>query len=79
METLQKLKYRLIDKIMLSRNEQLLDALDKILSSGEQEEKIQLTSEQIEMLIMSEDDIKNNRLNFRRKLSDFNPFRVRNP
>jgi hypothetical protein len=62
MENLQRLKNKVIDRIMLSENSQLLEAIDKILSSIEDQEKINLSSEQIEMLMMSESDIENNRL-----------------
>ncbi len=47
---------------MISENSQLLATIEKILTSTEVEEKVNLTSEQIEMLMMSESDIENNRL-----------------
>ena len=62
MGNLQKLKNKVIDRVMVSENSQLLEAIEKILRSTEVEEKISLTSEQIEMLMMSESDIENNRL-----------------
>lgn len=62
MENLQKLRNKVIDRVMVSENSQLLEAIEKILISTEAEERINLTSEQIEMLMMSEDDILNNRL-----------------
>ena len=62
MGTLQNLKTRLIDRIMLSENEQLLNAIENLLSTTQNEKKISLSSEQIEMLLMSEEDIKQNRI-----------------
>ena len=62
MTTLDKLKNRLIDRIMLSRNEQLLDALEKLFNSTQDEDERELNSEQIEMLELSEIDINNNHL-----------------
>ncbi len=62
MDTIQKLKSRLIDRIMVSENEQLLNAIEVLFSATQEKEEINLTSEQIEMLQMSEVDIKENRL-----------------
>ena len=62
MENIQKLKNKVIDRVMITENSQLLEAIEKILASTEVEEKINLTSEQIEMLMMSESDIDNNRV-----------------
>lgn len=62
MENLQKLRNKIIDRVMISSNSQLLEAIEKILSATEGEEEIALSSEQIEMLLMSESDIENNRL-----------------
>ncbi len=62
MKTLEKIKTRLIDRIMLTENEKLLSAIEEILSATQDEEKMNLTSEQIEMLMMSEKDIENNNL-----------------
>lgn len=62
MKTLEEIKTRLIDRIMLSENEKLLTAIEDILSATQNQEKMNLTSEQIEMLMMSEKDIENNNL-----------------
>lgn len=64
MATIDTIKNRLIDRIIATRNEKLLDAIDKLLSSTQKEENeiIKLSSEQIEMLMMGEEDIKNNDL-----------------
>ena len=58
MKTIDKLKSRLIDRIMISENEQLLNAIDEIFSSTQAEDEYRLDSHQIEMLLLSEDDIK---------------------
>lgn len=62
MKTIQKLKSRLIDQIMVSENEQLLNAIEGLLRATQEKEEINLTSDQIEMLQMSEVDINENRL-----------------
>ena len=59
MTTLDSIKNRLINKILAARNEQLLEAIENIFVSTQKEEVISLSSEQIEMLMMSEQDIKN--------------------
>ena len=56
--SLQNIKNRLIDRIQASNNEQLLDAIEKLLISIQKEEKLSLSSEQIEMLELSDQDIK---------------------
>ena len=58
MKTIDIVKNRLIDKIMVADNEQLLNAIENIFNSTQKEDKLNLDSEQIEMLLMSEDDIK---------------------
>ncbi|MDT0651398.1 hypothetical protein [Autumnicola edwardsiae] len=62
MTTLENIKYRLIDRILITRNEELLSAIDKILDSTQSEEALNLNSEQIEMLLMSERDIEEEKL-----------------
>ena len=49
---------RLIDKIMVTDNVQLLNAIDSIINSTQKEDLLNLDSDQIEMLLMSENDIK---------------------
>jgi hypothetical protein len=58
MTTLDIIRNSLIDKIIATNNENLLSAIANIFESTQSEEKIQLSSEQIEMLMMSENDIK---------------------
>jgi len=62
MTTLDILRNSLIDRIIATNNEKLLSAIANIFESTQVEEKIQLSSEQIEMLMMSEYDIKNGKL-----------------
>ena len=62
MTTLDILRNSLIDRIIATNNEKLLSAIANIFESTQVEEKVQLSSEQIEMLMMSEYDIKNGKL-----------------
>ncbi|OQX78264.1 MAG: hypothetical protein B6D61_05985 [Bacteroidetes bacterium 4484_249] len=62
MTTLDSTKNQLIDRILTTRNEQLSVAIENIFVSTKKENEISLTSEQIEMLMMSEQDIKNGNL-----------------
>ncbi|WP_428223887.1 hypothetical protein [Flavobacterium sp.] len=62
MNSLEILKNNLIDKILATQNEELLASIFGIFESSVVEGKIALTSEQIEMLTMSENDIQNNKI-----------------
>lgn len=62
MKTLESLKSRLIDKIMLAKNEELLVAIETIMKSTETNERLQLDSHQIEMALLSKEDIENGNL-----------------
>jgi len=63
MENLQLLRNRLIEKILLSKNEVFLEAIDKIFSSTQIEEKeIELSDAQLKMLRVAEEDIKYGRV-----------------
>ena len=63
MATVDKIRNALIDKILTIRNKDFLIALDKLIStSSAEEQSIELSSEQKEMLEMSEEDIKSGRL-----------------
>lgn len=59
MTTLDSLKSRLIDRISVTNNEKLLAAIESIFTSTQKDETLNLTSEQLEMLLMSEKDIEN--------------------
>lgn len=63
MATVDKIRSGLIDKILSIKNKDFLLALDNlILSSAADNEIVELTAEQKEMLEMSEADIENGRL-----------------
>jgi hypothetical protein len=63
MATVDKIRNALIDKILTIRNKDFLIALDNLIStSSTEEQSIELSSEQKEMLEMSEEDIKSGRL-----------------
>ncbi|NPA44479.1 MAG: hypothetical protein GXO49_02995 [Chlorobi bacterium] len=53
------IRNRLIDRILATKNENFLIAIENIFISTQKEDEISLNSEQIEMLNMSEQDIKN--------------------
>lgn len=57
MNALENIKNSLIDRILATRNERLLEAIKSILDSTLSEEIVGLSTEQIEMLSMSEIDI----------------------
>ena len=57
MTTLDVLRNSLIDRIIATNNEKLLKAVAGIFESTQSEEKVKLSSEQIDMLMMSESDI----------------------
>ena len=62
MNALENIKNSLIDRILATRNERLLDAIKNIFDSTQSEEMIALSTEQIEMLSMSENDIEDGKL-----------------
>jgi len=57
MTALENIKNSLIDRILATKNERLLEAIDRIFTSTQTDEIISLSSEQIEMLLLSEQDI----------------------
>jgi hypothetical protein len=63
MATIDKIKRQLIDKILAIKNKDFLEALDKLVTSSSSSSDLEeLTSEQKEMLQMSEKDIEEGRL-----------------
>lgn len=58
MAQIEQIRHSIIDKILSIKNEELLSAFNKILSSNN-ETSTSLTKEQIEMLKMSDADIEN--------------------
>jgi hypothetical protein len=67
---LENIKNSLIDRILATKNEQLLEAIKSIFDSTQSEEMISLSTEQIEMLSMSEKDIEYGKLVSESELSD---------
>lgn len=62
MKTIEKLKNRLIDRIIVSQDGDVLHAIEILLKSTQEEKKLPLSSQQIELLKMSEKDIENGRI-----------------
>jgi len=62
MNHLVHIKNNLIDNILATNNENLLEAIATIFKSAESESLVSLSSEQIEILLMSEENIKNGEL-----------------
>lgn len=63
MATVDKIRNGLIDKILTIKNKDFLLALDNLISSSAADsETVQLSSEQKEMLEMSDKDIRDGRL-----------------
>jgi hypothetical protein len=59
MTALDVIKNSLIDRILATKNEKLLNAINNIFDLTQTDEIVSLSSEQIEMLQMSEKDIEN--------------------
>ena len=62
MNTIENIKNSLIDSILATKNEQLLEAIKSIFDSTTSEDTISLSSEQIELLAMSEKDIEEGKI-----------------
>ena len=54
MKTLEKIQKKLVKRILASKNEKLLEAIDKIFDYTQPEDIIGLSAEELEMLLMSE-------------------------
>lgn len=70
MAGIESIKNNLIDRILATKNEKLLQAISNIFESTQTDEVLSLSSEQIEMLLMSEKDIKNENLISENELND---------
>jgi hypothetical protein len=57
MTALENIKNKVIDRVMVTQNKKLLKAIYSILESTQPDEVMTLSSEHIEMLMMSEKDI----------------------
>ena len=53
----ENIRNSLIDRILATKNERLLEAINSIFDSTQFNEIVSLSSEQIEMLLMSDNDI----------------------
>lgn len=62
MATLNNIKNSLIDRIRATENKKLLQTIDNILKSNKTDDVMSLSSEQNEMLRMSERDIENGKM-----------------
>lgn len=63
MDTADNIRNNIIDKLLTISNKEYLNALYKLISkSSVENDAIQLSDDQLLMLNMSEDDIKNNRI-----------------
>lgn len=62
MTTLENIRNRLIDIILVTKNERFLEAIEKLFITTQGKEIHKLSTEQIEMLQMSEDDIEKGRI-----------------
>ncbi|MHB1148370.1 MAG: hypothetical protein ACYC01_12355 [Lutibacter sp.] len=62
MTGIETIKNNLIDRILATRNEKLLQAISNIFESTQTDDIVSLSSEQIEMLLMSEKDIESGNL-----------------
>jgi archaellum component FlaF (FlaF/FlaG flagellin family) len=73
MTALENIKNGLIDRILATKNEKLLQAITTIFESTQEDELIDFTPEQLKMLAMSEDDIANGRIVSEDDLKAYNP------
>jgi len=76
MATVDKIRNRLIDKLLSIRNEKILLALEELISSGQiDDDKISFSKEQELMLQMSEKDLQKGRAmsqqEFRTKVNEW--------
>jgi len=62
MSAIENIRNRLIDRILATSNERFLEAIENIFISTQNEETVNLSSEQKELILMSEQDIKDGNL-----------------
>jgi hypothetical protein len=70
MTGIDSIKNNLIDRILATRNEKLLKAISNIFESTQTDNIVSLTSEQIEMLLMSDKDIDSGNIISESELND---------
>jgi hypothetical protein len=71
MKNIEIIKNRLIDRVLATNNEKLLKAIESIFDSTNEEERVMYSSEQIEMLQMSDMDIENGNIVSEEELNKF--------
>ena len=57
MTAIENLKNSLIDRILITKNKKLLEAINDIFESTQPEEVLPLSPDEVEMLMMSDQDI----------------------
>lgn len=62
MAAVDNIRNSLISKLLTIKDQDILFAIDKLISSSTKDMKVQLSEEQILLLNMSEDDIQNGNL-----------------
>jgi hypothetical protein len=62
MSGLENIKNNLIDCILATKNQQLLETIKNIFDDSKSDNNVSLNSEQLEMLYMSENDIEQENL-----------------
>ena len=62
MARVDNIRNALISKLLTIKDQDILSAIDRLVTSSTKEQKVELTEEQILMLNMSEDDIKNGKV-----------------
>ena len=62
MARVDNIRNALISKLLTIKDQDILSAIDRLVTSSTKEQKVELTEEQILMLKMSEDDIKNGKV-----------------
>ena len=70
MTGIDSIKNNLIDRILATRNEKLLKAISNIFESTQTDNIVSLTSEHIEMLLMSDKDIESGNIISESELND---------
>ncbi|NEW79249.1 MAG: hypothetical protein GZ086_07425 [Gelidibacter sp.] len=70
MTGIDNIKNNLIDRILATKNEKLLKAISNIFESTQSDDIVSLTSEQIEMLLMSDKDIESGNIISESELND---------
>jgi dihydrofolate reductase len=71
MTSLDSIKHQLIDQILITKNEKLLQAIETIFSTTITNEKLSLKTSQVDMLKMSEKDIEEGNLVSETDLENF--------